>query len=114
METCLFCDIIAGKIPCTQVHSDDKFVAFRDIDPKAPSHILIVPRRHIKSLNELGTGDADLIGELLVQATRIAVAEGLGESGYRFVINCGEEGGQTIDHIHLHILGGRPLRWPPG
>ena len=114
MGPCLFCDIAAGKIPCTQVHSDEKFLAFRDIDPKAPTHILVIPRRHIVGLTELESTDTDLAGELLLTATGIAAAEGLSEDGYRFVINSGSDGGQTVGHLHLHILGGRHLTWPPG
>lgn len=114
MGTCLFCDIVAGQIPCTEVHSDEDFLAFRDIDPKAPTHILVIPRRHLPSLATLEDGDADLLGRLLLTATRIAATEGLADSGYRFVVNCGDEGGQTVGHLHLHVLGGRPMRWPPG
>lgn len=114
MASCLFCSIAAGDIPCTEVFADDRFLAFRDIDPKAPTHILVIPRRHIASLDELEDGNAGLVGELVVLATKIARDEGLAEKGYRFVVNCGEEGGQTVDHIHLHILGGRALGWPPG
>jgi histidine triad (HIT) family protein len=114
MGSCLFCDIAAGKIPCTEVHSDEKFLAFRDIDPKAPTHILVIPRRHITSLSELQDTDSELAGELMVTAARLAAREGLDGAGYRFVINCGSDGGQTVDHLHLHLLGGRPLAWPPG
>jgi len=113
MASCLFCDIAAGEVPATQVHADEDFFAFRDIDPKAPTHVLVIPRRHLSGLAELGDGDIDLVGRLLVTATRIAAAEEL-EAGYRFVINCGDDGGQTVNHLHLHILGGRPMRWPPG
>ncbi len=114
MSSCLFCDIVAGKIPCTQVHADDDFLAFRDIDPKAPTHILIIPRRHIARLADLEEEDAALMGKWMIRAAAIAAQEGLAERGYRFVINCGAEGGQTVDHLHLHILGGRNLQWPPG
>jgi histidine triad (HIT) family protein len=114
MGSCLFCDIAAGKIPCTEVHSDGKFLAFRDIDPKAPTHILVIPRRHIASLAEMQDSDSELAGELMVTAARLAAGEGLDKEGYRFVINCGSDGGQTVDHLHLHLLGGRPLGWPPG
>ena len=114
MDPCLFCDIAAGKIPCTEVHSDEKFLAFRDIDPKAPTHILVIPRRHITGLSELQDSDSDLAGELMLTAARIAAGEGLDEEGYRFVINSGQDGGQTVGHLHLHILGGRPMAWPPG
>ncbi len=114
MSSCLFCNIVAGKIPCTEVHGDENFLAFRDIDPKAPTHILVIPRRHIASLADLQAGDRDIMGDLMLVGKKIAAAEGLQERGYRFVINCGEEGGQTVGHIHLHILGGRSLQWPPG
>jgi histidine triad (HIT) family protein len=114
MSSCLFCSISAGDIPCTEVFADDEFLAFRDIDPKAPVHILVIPRRHIASLDELGDDDADLVGRLVLTATAIARDEGLAPSGYRFVVNCGADGGQTVDHLHLHILGGRALQWPPG
>lgn len=114
MGSCLFCDIVAGAIPCTEVFADDEFLAFRDIDPKAPSHILVIPRRHIAALRDLDEGDAPLAGRLVLTATRIAAAEGLAAAGYRCVVNCGEHGGQSVDHLHLHLLGGRHLRWPPG
>ena len=114
MSDCLFCSIAAGDIPCTEVFADDDFVAFRDIDPKAPTHVLVIPRRHLASLTELQAEDADLMGRLMVRATSIARDEGLAPGGFRFVVNCGEDGGQTVGHIHLHILGGRPLAWPPG
>ena len=93
---------------------DDDFLAFADIDPKAPTHLLVIPRRHVSGLNDLGDGDADLAGRLVLTATRVAAAAGLAETGYRFVINCGQDGCQTVPHLHLHILGGRPLGWPPG
>ncbi len=114
MSSCLFCDIIAGKIPCDTVHSDEKFLAFRDISPQAPTHILLIPRQHIASLVDLDPTQVSLTGELMVLATRLAAQEGLAAAGYRFVINCGDDGGQTVGHLHLHILGGRTLSWPPG
>ena len=107
MSPCLFCEIAAGRIPCTEVHNDEKFLAFRDIDPKAPTHILIIPKRHIPSLARLTPEDEDLMGELMITAAGIAQGEGLADPGYRFVINCGAHGGQTVSHLHLHILGGR-------
>ena len=103
MTDCLFCKIAAGEIPSQQVHADADFVAFRDVQPQAPVHVLVIPRRHIPSLNELTGADADLIGRLQVLAT-----------GYRCVINCGADGCQSVPHLHLHLLGGRPLGWPPG
>lgn len=112
--SCLFCDIGAGKIPCTRVYGDDTFLAFRDIAPKAPTHILVIPKAHIPGLNDLDAAATALAGELLAVGARIAKSEGIAEGGYRFVINCGQDGGQTVPHLHLHILGGRPLAWPPG
>lgn len=114
MASCLFCSIAAGDIPCTEVYADDEFLAFRDIDPKAPTHVLVIPRRHLPSLDHLDPADADLVGRLLVLGADIARGEGVAETGYRFVVNCGREGGQTVDHLHLHVLGGRPMKWPPG
>lgn len=114
MSDCLFCKIAAGQIPCTEVFADEDFLAFRDIDPKAPTHILIIPRRHISGLSDLTDADSPLAGKLLTRATKIAADEGLVPNGYRFVINNGQDGGQTVGHLHLHILGGRALSWPPG
>jgi histidine triad (HIT) family protein len=111
---CLFCKIAAGDIPSTQVYSDDEFYAFRDINPGAPIHCLIVPRKHIARITEADGADEALLGRMLLRASAIAKAEGIDESGCRFVINCNEDGGQTVFHIHLHILGGRAMAWPPG
>jgi histidine triad (HIT) family protein len=110
---CLFCKIIAGEIPSKKVFEDDLTYAFRDINPQAPTHILIVPRKHIASLAEAEAADRDLIGHLHLVATRIAGSEGLSK-GYRTVINTGSDGGQTVDHLHVHLLGGRAMTWPPG
>ena len=114
MSDCLFCRIASGEIPSTEVHSDSQVMAFRDIDPKAPTHVLVIPRRHIAAMTELTPGDAALTGKMVQVATEIADREGLTAGGYRLVINCGADGGQTVDHIHLHLLGGRRLTWPPG
>jgi len=114
MGSCLFCDIAAGTVPCTPVHDDENFLGFRDISPKAPTHILVIPKRHLQDLASLQDADGELMGKLMITATEIAAAEGLAEAGYRFVINCRENGGQTVGHLHLHILGGRPMTWPPG
>lgn len=111
---CLFCRIAAGEIPATVVHRDDRLVAFRDIDPKAPVHILLIPREHVASLDAAADGDRDLLGDLLLAARDLARAEGIAEGGYRTVLNIGDQGGQTVHHLHLHLLGGRPLSWPPG
>lgn len=113
-ETCIFCRIVNGSIPARIAFQDDATVAFHDVDPRAPVHVLIVPRRHISSINELESEDAATIGQLFVNARALARELGVADSGYRLVINAGADAGQTVDHIHLHLLGGRPLRWPPG
>jgi histidine triad (HIT) family protein len=111
---CLFCKIIAGQIPGTIVHESERIVAFKDITPRAPTHVLVVPRRHIASLNDLGAGDDALVGEMVRTAASIAKENGHAEGGYRTVFNCNADAGQTVFHIHLHLLGGRPMTWPPG
>jgi histidine triad (HIT) family protein len=110
---CLFCKIMAGEIPSKKVFEDDRAYAFRDINPQAPTHILIVPRKHIGSLAEVAAEDQELLGYLHLVAARIAGSEGL-STGYRTVINTGNDGGQTVDHLHIHLLGGRSMHWPPG
>jgi histidine triad (HIT) family protein len=110
---CLFCKIVKQQIPSTPVYRDDLVYAFADIGPKAPVHILIVPREHIGSLSEAGAEQRALLGHLLWVAAEIARQKGLAE-GYRVVVNTGEHGGQTVEHLHLHLLGGRSLTWPPG
>jgi len=111
---CLFCKISDGDIPATLVHQDDRIVAFRDINPQAPVHILLIPREHIGSLDDADAAHRDLLGDLLLAARDLARAEGLAEDGYRTVLNIGADGGQTVHHLHLHLLGGRSLDWPPG
>ena len=111
--SCLFCKIVTGQIPSTPVFQDSLAYAFADINPKAPVHILIVPREHIDSVGHATENHRDLLGHLLWLAAEIARQKGLGQ-GYRVVINSGPEGGQTVDHLHLHLLGGRQLTWPPG
>jgi histidine triad (HIT) family protein len=111
---CLFCKIGAGEIPADIVHETDEVVAFRDINPQAPTHALIIPKRHIASINALQEGDADIVGKLFLAAKEIARDEGFAEPGYRVVMNCNAAAGQTVFHIHLHLLGGRDLTWPPG
>jgi histidine triad (HIT) family protein len=113
-DPCLFCRIAAGEIPAQVVYEDDNALAFRDINPQAPTHILIIPRRHIPSVNALEAGDAEQVGYLYLVARDLARAEGVAEEGYRLVMNTGPAAGQSVDHIHLHLLGGRPLHWPPG
>ena len=114
MADCLFCKLIAGEIPATIVDQNDHLVAFKDITPQAPTHILIVPRRHIGSLNELSVGDDALVGEMVRAGAAIAKKNGHAERGYRTVFNCNADAGQTVFHLHLHLLGGRKMTWPPG
>lgn len=109
---CLFCRIVRGEIPATLVAEGDDHVAFRDINPQAPTHILVIPRSHVASLNE--ARDAALIGRLHVVAAELARSEGIAERGYRTVINTNADAGQTVFHLHLHLLGGRRMEWPPG
>lgn len=111
---CLFCKIAAGTIPAKLVYQDDHVVAFRDIKPVAPVHILIIPRRHISSLDDTEPGDRELLGGLLLVASGLARDEGLVEDGYRVVTNIGENAGQSVQHLHFHLLGGRAMTWPPG
>ena len=114
MADCLFCKIIEGTIPGAIVYQDDRVVAFKDINPQAPMHVLILPRRHIATLNDLTPEDDGLVGELVRRAAAIAADNGHAERGYRTVFNCNADAGQTVFHIHLHVLGGRRLSWPPG
>lgn len=109
---CLFCRIIRREIPATIVREDEHTLAFRDIDPKAPTHVLVIPKAHVASLNE--ATDSAALGRLLLVARDIAKSEGIDSSGYRTVINTGAEAGQTVHHVHVHLLGGRPMKWPPG
>jgi histidine triad (HIT) family protein len=111
---CLFCKIIDKQIPAKVVHEDERAIAFRDINPQAPTHILIVPRKHIATLNDLDGSDLELVGHLVATARDLARAEGLAERGYRVLFNTNSESGQSVFHIHLHLLGGRPMGWPPG
>ena len=113
-QSCLFCRIIAGEVPAEIVHSDEQAFALRDINPQAPTHILVIPREHMESLDEAAQRDEALLGHLLRVAARLANEQGLSESGYRTVINTGAGAGQSVFHLHLHVLGGRPLQWPPG
>lgn len=111
-ETCLFCRIVRGEIPATVVASTDDAIAFRDIHPEAPVHVLVVPRQHLSSLND--TTDSSLVGRLMALGAEVARKEGIADTGYRLVINTNEHGGQTVNHLHVHVLGGRAMRWPPG
>ena len=113
-DVTIFGKILRGEIPSTPVYSDDEFYAFRDINPGAPTHVLVIPRTPIPRVTDATEADALLLGKLLLTANKIARQERLDEQGFRYVINCGDWGGQTVYHLHLHILGGRPLSWPPG
>ena len=113
-QSCLFCRIADGDVPSTRVHEDELVVAFRDIAPQAPTHILLIPRTHIASAADLGDADAALLGRLFAVAADLARSEGVADAGYRLVSNVGDAGGQSVPHLHLHLLGGRPLHWPPG
>ena len=112
MADCLFCKISSGQVPSKVVLQDDEMFAFEDINPQAPVHVLVVPKRHVGGLND--AGDRTLLGRLLETAARVAKKKGIAESGYRVVANSGREGGQTVFHLHVHVLGGRQMTWPPG
>ena len=114
MSGCLFCRIAAGEIPATIVYQDDHVIAFKDINAQAPGHVLVIPRRHIASLNELTAADDALVGEMVRRGAALAGNMGFAERGYRTVFNTNADAGQTVFHIHLHVLGGRTLTWPPG
>jgi histidine triad (HIT) family protein len=114
VSDCLFCRIAAGEIPARIVFEDEHLVAFQDINPQAPMHVLIVPRRHVATLNDLSPADDALVGEMVRRAAVIAGEQGHDQQGYRTVFNCNAHAGQTVFHIHLHVLGGRPFSWPPG
>lgn len=114
VSDCLFCKIAKGEVPSTKVYEDEYIYAFRDIAPQAPEHIVIIPKTHISSANELSSDNADVVGKVFVAAAKIAKELGFAENGYRIVNNCGEDGGQTVGHLHFHLLAGRNLGWPPG
>ena len=114
MSDCLFCRIVQGELDADTVFENDQVIAFRDISPQAPVHILIIPRRHIATTNDLRPDHAEILSELMLAAAKIAADQGLAEDGYRLVMNCQEGAGQSVFHIHLHLLGGRRFEWPPG
>lgn len=114
MTDCLFCKIRDGEIPCEKLYEDDDVIAFRDVNPQAPTHVLIVPVKHISTVNDLEESDTDIVGKMMLAAKKIAADEGIAEDGYRLVMNCNARAGQTVFHIHLHLMGGRMLTWPPG
>lgn len=111
---CLFCKMVSGQIKPNTVYEDNDVLAFKDINPQAPVHVLVIPKKHVATLNDLEDGDTGLIGKLASAAVRLARESGIAESGYRTVINCNADAGQSVFHIHLHLLGGRPMHWPPG
>ncbi|MFM2152400.1 MAG: Hit-like protein involved in cell-cycle regulation [Pseudomonadota bacterium] len=114
MSDCLFCRIASGAIPAKRVHEDDRCIAFRDIQPQAPVHVLVIPREHVASVSALDEGHEELAGHLLRVGAKVAADEGVGDTGYRLVFNTGADAGQSVFHLHLHVLGGRSLAWPPG
>ncbi|WP_018938438.1 MULTISPECIES: histidine triad nucleotide-binding protein [unclassified Thioalkalivibrio] len=114
MTDCLFCKIVAGEIPARVVFEDDAVLAFEDLNPQAPEHVLVIPKTHIATLNDLSAAEAPVIGQMARAAAEIARDRGFAENGYRTVMNCNDHGGQTVYHIHMHVLAGRALSWPPG
>ena len=114
MSNCLFCKIVSGDIPAAVVHRDEDLVAFKDINPQAPLHVLVIPTRHIATLSDVTQDDAPLVGRMIRLAADLAKQNGFAEQGYRTVFNCNSQAGQTVFHIHLHLLAGRALTWPPG
>ncbi|WP_411822371.1 histidine triad nucleotide-binding protein [Leptospira sp. 'Mane'] len=113
-DDCIFCKIIAGQIPAKIEYQDDDILVFHDITPQAPLHLLIIPKKHITNLNEIRTENADIISKIFTQIPKLAFQFEISEKGYRVVNNCGKDGGQTVFHLHFHMLGGRHLEWPPG
>lgn len=114
MSDCLFCRIVRGEIPSDRVHDDDMVIAFRDIAPRAPTHVLVIPREHLDSAADLTDAHGPLLGRLFAVAADVARREGIEQAGYRIVTNVGPDAGQSVPHLHLHVLGGRPMTWPPG
>jgi histidine triad (HIT) family protein len=114
VSDCIFCRIVAGEVPSSSVASSESCYAFRDSSPVAPTHVLVVPREHIADASELGPAEGRVLGEMLELANRVAEAEGVSESGYRLVFNVGSDAGNMVPHLHLHVIGGRQLAWPPG
>ncbi len=114
MADCLFCKMVKGEIKPDIVYEDEEILAFRDISPQAPVHILVIPKQHIPTLNDLEKDHAELIGKLFLVASKVAEKEGVAQTGYRTIINCNRDAGQEVFHIHLHMIGGRSMKWPPG
>jgi len=114
MTDCMFCKIVSGEITPDTVYEDDVVLAFRDINPQAPVHVLVIPKQHVATINDLDADSSALVGKMMMAAAKIAQQEGFAEQGYRTIMNCNAHGGQTVFHIHLHLLGGRVMGWPPG
>ncbi|MDZ7261590.1 MAG: histidine triad nucleotide-binding protein [candidate division KSB1 bacterium] len=114
MPGCVFCNIVSGKLSSDVLYQGEDIIAFRDINPQAPSHILIIPKKHIPTVNDLQPTDAELLGKMILVARDLAQQEGIAERGFRLIINCNRESGQAVYHLHLHLIGGRRMRWPPG
>ena len=114
MADCLFCKVVSGDVPADIVYQDDTLVAFRDINPQAPVHLLIIPKRHIATLLDVGTADHDVLGRAFTVGKELAQQEGISEDGFRMVVNCGVAAGQSVYHLHFHLMGGRSMDWPPG
>lgn len=114
MSDCIFCKIINGEIPSEKVYEDDLVLAFNDVSPQSPTHILVIPKKHISSANDIDNSNKEVIGHIFSVISKIAKEKGFSDAGYRVVNNCGEDGGQTVNHIHYHVLAGRNLQWPPG
>ncbi|NNJ92063.1 MAG: histidine triad nucleotide-binding protein [Gammaproteobacteria bacterium] len=114
MTDCIFCKIVSGDIPAEKIFENDHVIGFRDLNPQAPTHVLVIPKKHISTINDIKDEDKALVGEMFLAAQQIAADVGLSGRGYRTVMNCNEEAGQTVFHIHLHLLGGRAMTWPPG
>jgi len=114
VDDCIFCEIVKKQIPCEIIYEDDSVIGFKDISPQAPVHVIIIPKVHISNINDISEDESDVIGHIFIAAKKIAKDLGISETGYRIISNCGEDGGQTVQHIHFHLLGGRMLKWPPG
>lgn len=114
MTDCVFCKMVSGEIEPDKVYEDEHVLAFRDVDPQAPTHVLVIPKQHVDTINDLDQDSIDLVGKMVLAAAQVAKQEGIAQPGYRTVLNCNPEGGQSVFHIHLHLLGGRRMRWPPG
>ena len=114
MSDCIFCKIIKGEIPSNKLYEDDKILAFHDVSPEAPVHFLVIPKEHIESVNDLNDSNIDIVSHIFKVINKLAIELNISDKGYRIVNNCGEDGGQTVKHIHFHVLGGRNLKWPPG